>query len=156
MGKTKVLGGKNVLLVFHQPQIPHHINDALAASAFIKKFWRCWFNEHIFTLLIRTWPNTSISILSSGPYHSQYSHLSSYQTFSVFHQRKKTWFGVSFCKDNMDMFHQLDVVHSLSLKQFSTTTYASSEVSVAQHRLKFLSDIRPYMRAISSWHFEAT
>jgi hypothetical protein len=119
----------------------------LATSAFIKTFWRCWFNEHIFTLLSRTWPNTSISNLSSGPY----SHLSNYQTFSVFHQRKKTWFGVPFCKANMDMSHQLDVVHSFSLKQFSTTTYTSSEVSVAQHRLKFLSDTRPYTRATNQF-----
>jgi len=38
MGKTKVLGGKNVPLAFHPPQNPHHINDALATSAFIKTF----------------------------------------------------------------------------------------------------------------------
>jgi hypothetical protein len=37
-GKTKVLGGKNVPLAFYPPQIPHHINDVLATSAFIKTF----------------------------------------------------------------------------------------------------------------------
>lgn len=51
----------------------------------------------------------------------------------------------------MEISHQMDMVHSFSLKQFSTTTHVTSEVFVEQVRHPFLWGMMPYQWVIRTF-----